>query len=863
MSDILSRVQILLDANTARFEQQMENAQDTSKTTFEKISDGAKMMGAAVAAGAVTGMTALVSYTDEHIKTITELERYAYLSDATFENFQRQAVGAQAAGLEIEQLSDIYKDFNEKLGEVNTVAGGGAVDFLEQVAIKTEGSAEAAMKLMKHMADLSGPEAMELYVKKMEEANLSQEQMSFLMESMASDTTALIPLLVNGAEGMHLWADAAEKAGVIINDETREAAKALSVEIKLLNMQMEGAKNQVMQAVLPAFVDIASAFLTTEGNTISLNGAADNLANTLRFLSKVGLGVISVFDIVGTIIGGSVAAMTSANVSAEDVILDLEAKIEGYGKKFEKIGGSGVSDADKKRLTEIEQERLKLQNQVTKSRQVDTDATKEWLDKQNEATDAVKAQAKAQDELNRKLKEQAQARDRITYDFSPRLTQMHADYLKQVQDINNAGFGADTQKYVSKADEQYELLTELYLRQQTEELNAHKWTEQQKTKYSFETKILEIQKGKEFTDELKQYKVQALQEQLLIEDKMIRISNEEKLLSARSIFLKESEIINWRYALEMKKLTEVKDAQVRNDVMLAESIGHLRGGVGYDQEFFSAPKPEDNLTNQEQLDDEYISQLSEMNNRYAQEQEIFKNNKQVLLQIESEYRIASAEMQSEYELKSQQARQSDYENQLNLYSSLLSQTSQVWGQMTQMVANAKGEQSKTYKAMFLAQQTIAMGQQVINTELAAMQPMAQMGIYGIPASFLIRGMGYASMAIIAAQTVAGIAHGGLDYVPEESTYLLDKGERVLSPRQNSDLTNFMATQKESYSQPKINVNITTLPGTTAKAEMNANGELNIEMIRKEMDEYIPYQLSKANSPISQAFSVNYATQRNR
>ncbi|MCP5732508.1 hypothetical protein NL307_27560, partial [Klebsiella pneumoniae] len=67
--------------------------------------------------------------------------------------------------------------------------------------------------------------------------------------------------------------------------------------------------------------------------------------------------------------------------------------------------------------------------------------------------------------------------------------------------------------------------------------------------------------------------------------------------------------------------------------------------------------------------------------------------------------------------------------------------------MTQMVANAKGEQSKTYKAMFLAQQTIAMGQQVINTELAAMQPMAQMGIYGIPASFLIRGMGYASMAI--------------------------------------------------------------------------------------------------------------------
>ncbi len=826
MSDILSRVQILLDANTARFEQAMENAQDTSKTTFEKISDGAKMMGAAVAAGALTGMTALVSYTDEHIKTITELERYAYLSDATFEDFQRQAVGAQAAGLEIEQLSDIYKDFNEKLGEVNTVAGGGAVDFLEQVAIKTEGSAEAAMKLMKHMADLSGPEAMELYVKKMEEANLSQEQMSFLMESMASDTTTLIPLLVNGAEGMHLWADAAEKAGVIIDDKTREAAKALSVEIKLLNMQMEGAKNQVMQAVLPAFVDIASAFLTTEGNTISLNGAADNLANTLRFLSKVGLGVISVFDIVGTIIGGSVAAMTSANVSAEDVILDLEAKIEGYGKKFEKIGGSGVSDADKKRLTEIEQERLKLQNQVTKSRQVDTDATKEWLDKQNKATDAVKAQAKATDDLNRKLKEQAQARDRISYDFLPRLEQMAEDYTKQIDEINKANFGTDTQKFSTKAAEQYDLLTQLYLRQQTEEINAHIWTEQQKVKYSFETKILEAQQGKELTDDLKEYKVKALQEQLVIEDKMIRISNEEKLLSARSIFLKESEIINWRYALEMEKLTEVKDAKVRNDVMLAESIGHLRGGVGFGQEFFSAQKPEMNLSNQAKLDDEYINQLSEMNTRYAQEREIFKNNKEMLLQLESEYLSTSAEMQSEYDLKAQQARKDDFEDQLNIFSSLMSQTSSLVSSLTSMTLEAYGEQSAAYKGMYLMQQSIAIGQATINAFLAYSNVLANAPY---PTNMVLApialGLGMANVGMIVGQTVAGMAHDGIDEIPDDGTWFLEKGERVVDERTNHDLKNYLAkesVQKAKSSQVNVNPNIVIVDDRKSIADFMAS-----------------------------------------
>lgn len=50
----------------------------------------------------------------------------------------------------------------------------------------------------------------------------------------------------------------------------------------------------------------------------------------------------------------------------------------------------------------------------------------------------------------------------------------------------------------------------------------------------------------------------------------------------------------------------------------------------------------------------------------------------------------------------------------------------------------------------------------------------------------------AAGAIAAASTtLAGMAHSGLDYIPKEGTWLLDKGERVLSPRQNQDLTAFL------------------------------------------------------------------------
>jgi hypothetical protein len=151
---------------------------------------------------------------------------------------------------------------------------------------------------------------------------------------------------------------------------------------------------------------------------------------------------------------------------------------------------------------------------------------------------------------------------------------------------------------------------------------------------------------------------------------------------------------------------------------------------------------------------------------------------------------------------------------------------------------------------------IAIGQQIINTELAAMQPIAQMGIYGIPASFMIRGMGYASVGIIAAQTIAGMAHDGIDNVPKEGTWLLDKGERVVDSRTNADLKNYLS-QKNSGGG--ITVNVNTLPGTTAKVSRGENGELTIDIV----EEYVISSIAKPNSKISQAIDSYTTASRRR
>lgn len=122
------------------------------------------------------------------------------------------------------------------------------------------------------------------------------------------------------------------------------------------------------------------------------------------------------------------------------------------------------------------------------------------------------------------------------------------------------------------------------------------------------------------------------------------------------------------------------------------------------------------------------------------------------------------------------------------------------GMFSEVTTNAAGmlsqlgqEGSTAYKALFLASKAAAIAQAIISTEVAAAKALELGPIMGIPASSLIRGMGYASVGMIAATALTGMAHDGIDNVPREGTWLLDQGERVVDKRTNGDLKDFLST----------------------------------------------------------------------
>lgn len=196
-------------------------------------------------------------------------------------------------------------------------------------------------------------------------------------------------------------------------------------------------------------------------------------------------------------------------------------------------------------------------------------------------------------------------------------------------------------------------------------------------------------------------------------------------------------------------------------------------------------------------------------------------------------------------------------------SASLAMFSDLAGQSAQLLQSIGQEGSLAYKTLFIASKAAAMAQAVINTELAATKAMAEGGmIMGIPAATAIRAVGYASVAMIAGQSLAGMAHDGIDRVPETGTWLLQKGERVVTASTSAKLdATLERVQQSRQASGAGTVHIqNSFTGKPDDATMMAIDQRNRQLaasIRKEM----AAQVVKPDNDFGRALQSIYPNRR--
>lgn len=160
--------------------------------------------------------------------------------------------------------------------------------------------------------------------------------------------------------------------------------------------------------------------------------------------------------------------------------------------------------------------------------------------------------------------------------------------------------------------------------------------------------------------------------------------------------------------------------------------------------------------------------------------------------------------------------------------------------LTEMYVKAYGANSKEARKAFALYKTMKSGEVIISTASAAMAAYEgamkfspTFGPYiGAALVALVTAQGAMQLAAINAQQMPS-AHGGLDYVPREQTYLLDKGERVLSPRQNKDLTGYLNARNNNVNNNNIKIVNVIDPSVVHQYLNTPNGEqLVMNIVRR-------------------------------
>ncbi|MBK0410107.1 tape measure protein [Acinetobacter pittii] len=456
--------------------------------------------------------------------------------------------------------------------------------------------------------------------------------------------------------------------------------------------------------------------------------------------------------------------------------------------------------------------------------------------------------------------EQAKLRLQLENDVANEVTKIRNDLAKKLEDVDKANFTPERKAEI-KAELQARADNDIAIAQQAlktklDDYKQFNMTEEQLLKESFDRKKFNAAHDIELSKNQRDEAIKYLDQQYQHEQGLIQLAREQRLLQAKQSYMHEIDYMKERYRLEREEIIKTtRDPVLQNQLLNAsfrsedfevqgkrrnawDNFRGLNGELSENNDFLQLDKSKESRSS--------VVEEAIKNNLITEEE-----GKKKLLDIEERYQRAKLDLQMSY-------------------------GQQITGSVADMFKTIGGEQSKAYKIMFAAEKAFAIARSIMAIQTGIAEAAANPFPYNLAAMASVA----ASTASIVAniQSVAGVFHGGKDYVPKEATYLLDKGERVVSPRQNQDLTSFLASQREMTQYNAINSNptngssevniqiINRVQGVELVESKGADGTVTIEVVRAEAQKAVRQgfaNLSNANSFESKQVTRNTTARPSR
>ncbi|MFK7028505.1 transglycosylase SLT domain-containing protein [Acinetobacter baumannii] len=503
-------------------------------------------------------------------------------------------------------------------------------------------------------------------------------------------------------------------------------------------------------------------------------------------------------------------------------------EVAGYAPGFQKwfAGVSGKSTVDNSILMPTQADQLELINKAAESQQAIDDARKE-------------VNARYYTEAQRFAREHQDNIDKVTLAYAG------TPQLKEKLAQEDALYAAQIAKLESDKKEEYNQ----YFAFETDRIK------QIEQNFDRQKELIDTNAEYEYGKSKKALEIKAaLERQKQVEIAAVKREEDAQIQSAFEGYLNQTEIVVKRYQREREEILQTYSLSKRvreeiaksKDYAIFETLNQasdsvFQVGQNSAQSLFNRLNPEEfskfNLQNQ------YSSDFGGLKTSYNDEvagisaisDENLRNS--MLLDAHEQYLQSKAALDADYAQKERDLDQQNFETKMQVYSQIAGMTGQVFSDMTALLEQSVGKSNALYKTMFFASKAASIAQAIVNTEEGATKALAQGGAYGSVLAGVVRATGYASVGIMAAQTIQGMAHNGIDNIPREGTWLLDGGERVLNPQQNKDLTNYLNNRQNGSSEGNVQISqqITFADGS---ASVNTQGQKQIaESLNNAMNDW--------------------------
>lgn len=227
------------------------------------------------------------------------------------------------------------------------------------------------------------------------------------------------------------------------------------------------------------------------------------------------------------------------------------------------------------------------------------------------------------------------------------------------------------------------------------------------------------------------------------------------------------------------------------------------------------------------------------------------NNTEYAASVEGQKMITDAKL----------AEETRYQNQVNSLrqASLLNSMSNIQSS-TSIITSALSDAGKTstglYRTLFAAQKAAAIPSMIVATEKGATEALAYGPIAGPIFAAMIKGLGYASIGVVAGQAIAGRAQGG--QVIAGKTYNVgERGMETFTPSQNGWITpnggntNHISATNNVYNYAGVNV----------KTTPNESGGTDTYITRDEFADLMAVHGADPNSKFNRSRGTVYRQQR--